>query len=98
MVRQGWRVAVNTIAEIMSEFGLVAGNVRRRRGLTRPGKRPAAPDFVRRDFTGASAVNAVPLTPQGRGVGGCRVLAGVGSASRGRERWGWAGWPAAWPG
>ncbi|WP_328876402.1 hypothetical protein OHT76_43780 [Streptomyces sp. NBC_00287] len=30
--------------------GLVARKVRRRRGLT-PGKRPAAPDFVRRDFT-----------------------------------------------
>lgn len=42
---------MNTIAKIMSEFGLVARKVRRRRGLTRPGKRPAAPDFVRRDFT-----------------------------------------------
>lgn len=51
LVRQGWRVSVNTIAKIMSEFGLVARKVRRRRGLTRPGKRPAAPDFVRRDFT-----------------------------------------------
>ncbi|BBJ37293.1 hypothetical protein SSPO_000110 [Streptomyces antimycoticus] len=51
LVRQGWRVPVNTIAKIMSKFGLVARKVRRRRGLTRPGKRPAAPDFVRRDFT-----------------------------------------------
>ncbi|WP_328778929.1 IS3 family transposase [Streptomyces canus] len=51
LVRQGWRVSVNTIAKIMAELGLVARKVRRRRGLTRPGKRPAAPDFVRRDFT-----------------------------------------------
>lgn len=51
LVRQGRRVSVNTVAKIMSEFGLVARKVRRRRGLTRPGKRAAAPDFVRRDFT-----------------------------------------------
>ncbi len=50
-VRQDWRVSVNTIARIMAELGLVARKVRRRRGLTRPGKRPAAPDFVRRDFS-----------------------------------------------
>ncbi|MFD8097409.1 IS3 family transposase [Streptomyces malaysiensis] len=35
----------------MAELGLVARVVRRRSGLTRPGKRPAAPDFVKRDFT-----------------------------------------------
>lgn len=51
LVRQGWRVSVNTIAKIMAELGLVARKVCRRRGPTRPGKRPAAPDFVRRDFT-----------------------------------------------
>ncbi len=51
LVRQGWRVPVNTIAKIMAELGLAAWKVHRRRGLTRPGKRPAAPDFVRRDFT-----------------------------------------------
>ena len=51
LVRQGWRVSVNTIAKIMAELSLVARKVRRRRGLTRPGRRPAAPDFVRRDFT-----------------------------------------------
>ncbi|WP_328436263.1 IS3 family transposase [Streptomyces sp. NBC_00444] len=50
LVRQGWRVSVNTIAKIMSEFGLAARRVRGRRGLPRPGKRPAAPAFVRRDF------------------------------------------------
>nr|WP_237693782.1 IS3 family transposase [Streptomyces sp. SID2888] len=51
LMRQGWRVSVNTIAKLMAELGLVARRVRRRRGLTRPGKRPAAPDFVKRDFT-----------------------------------------------
>ncbi|MFD7284195.1 IS3 family transposase [Streptomyces sp. NPDC059862] len=51
LVRQGWQVSVNTIAKLMAELGLVARKVRRRRGLTQPGKRPAAPDFVKRDFT-----------------------------------------------
>ncbi|WP_159007372.1 IS3 family transposase [Streptomyces sp. NRRL S-813] len=50
LVRQGWRVSVNTVAKLMAELGL-AGRKIRRRGLTRPGKRAAAPDFVRRDFT-----------------------------------------------
>ncbi|CAM5440866.1 IS3 family transposase [Streptomyces hirsutus] len=50
-MRQGWRVSVNTIAKLMAELGLVARKVRRRSGLTRPGKRPASPDFVHRDFT-----------------------------------------------
>ncbi|MER5757381.1 DDE-type integrase/transposase/recombinase [Streptomyces sp. NPDC002088] len=58
LVRQGWRVSVNTIAKIMAELGLVARKVCRRRGLTRPGKRSAALDFVRRDFT-AEAPNLV---------------------------------------
>lgn len=51
LVRQGWRVSVNTIAKIVAGLGLDARKVRRRRGLTRPGRRPAAPDFVKRDFT-----------------------------------------------
>ncbi|MFF4789142.1 IS3 family transposase [Streptomyces sp. NPDC001276] len=51
LVRKGWRISVNTVAKLMAELGLVARVVRRRSGLTRPGKRPAAPDFVKRDFT-----------------------------------------------
>lgn len=51
LVRQGWRVSVNTIAKLMAELGLTARKVRHRRGLTRPGKRPVSPDFVHRDFT-----------------------------------------------
>jgi putative transposase len=50
LVRRGWRISVNTVAKLMAELGLVARVVRRRSGLTRPGKRPAAPDFVKRDF------------------------------------------------
>ncbi|WP_199523888.1 IS3 family transposase [Micromonospora craterilacus] len=48
---QGWKVSDNTIAQLMAEMGLAARTKRRRRGLTRPGKRPAAPDLVKRAFT-----------------------------------------------
>ncbi|MCO5974933.1 IS3 family transposase [Actinoallomurus soli] len=51
LVRQGWRASVNTVAKLMAELGQAGRKIRRRRGLTRPGKRAAAPDFVRRDFT-----------------------------------------------
>ncbi|MGW5203040.1 IS3 family transposase [Streptomyces spiralis] len=51
LVRRGWRVSVNTVAKLMAELGLAGREIRRRRSLTKPGKRPAAPDFVRRDFT-----------------------------------------------
>ncbi|WP_097283016.1 IS3 family transposase [Streptomyces sp. OK228] len=51
LVRQGWRVSVNTVARLMAELGLAGREIRRRRGLTRPGKRPAFADFVRRDFS-----------------------------------------------
>ncbi|MEU7998153.1 IS3 family transposase [Micromonospora sp. NPDC049060] len=47
---QGWRVSDNTIAALMAELGLVA-RAKRRRGLTRQGKRPAAEDLVKRQFT-----------------------------------------------
>ncbi|MDX2967062.1 hypothetical protein PV399_46320, partial [Streptomyces acidiscabies] len=50
LVRWGWRISVNTVAKLMAELGLVARVVRRRSGRTRPGKRPAAPDSVRRDL------------------------------------------------
>jgi putative transposase len=48
---QGRQVCDNTIAALMAERGLVARAKRRRCGLTRPGKRPAAPDLVERVFT-----------------------------------------------
>ncbi|MBK6017417.1 IS3 family transposase [Streptomyces sp. MBT53] len=53
LIRRGWRVSVNTVAKLMAELGVAGRKIRRRQGLTRPGKREAAPDFVRRDFTAA---------------------------------------------
>jgi putative transposase len=51
LVRQSWRVPVNTVARLMAEPGLAGRRSRRRRGPTRPGERPACADFVRRDFS-----------------------------------------------
>ncbi|WP_434739378.1 IS3 family transposase [Micromonospora sp. SH-82] len=48
---QGWQVSDNTIAQLMAELGLAARVKRHRRGLTRPGTRPAAPDLIKRVFT-----------------------------------------------
>jgi putative transposase len=47
---EGWKVSVNTVAEIMSELGLYGREPRKRRSLTRQGKRPAARDLVWRHF------------------------------------------------
>lgn len=48
---EGWQVSVNTVAEIMADLGLQGRKPpRRRRSLTRQGKRKAAPDLVRRRF------------------------------------------------
>lgn len=48
---EGWRVSVNTVAQVMAEKGLVARVKRRRHSLTKPGRRVAARDHVRRQFT-----------------------------------------------
>ncbi|MFI1184089.1 IS3 family transposase [Streptomyces sp. NPDC020799] len=48
---RGWKVSVNTIAKLMAELGLAGRVKRRRRSLTRQGKRPAAPDRVGRVFS-----------------------------------------------
>jgi hypothetical protein len=54
----GWRVSVNTVAQIMAEQGLRARSKRRRNGGTRPGRAQwRAPDLVGRQF-GAATVNA----------------------------------------
>lgn len=50
----GWRVSANTVAVVMAEHGLIARVVRRRRSLTRQGKRAAAPDLVNRVFAAAA--------------------------------------------
>ncbi|GAA4100721.1 hypothetical protein GCM10022214_77670 [Actinomadura miaoliensis] len=47
----GWKVSVNTVAARMAEHGLAGRPPKRRRSLTRQGRRPAAPDLVRRKFT-----------------------------------------------
>jgi putative transposase len=48
---EGWQVSVNTVAKLMAELGLAGRTPKRRRNLTRQGKRAAAPDRVRRQFT-----------------------------------------------
>lgn len=54
----GWRVSVNTIAQIMAEQHLVARPKRRRRNLTVPDKSARkAPDLLNRDFTPPAAPN-----------------------------------------
>ena len=55
---EGWRVSVNTVAARMAELGLVARHRSKPRSLTRQGRRPTAPDLVRRQFT-AVAPNIV---------------------------------------
>ncbi|MFF2820990.1 IS3 family transposase [Kitasatospora cineracea] len=48
---EGWKVSVNTVAEIMADLGLQGRKPpRRRRSLTRQGKRQAARDLVGRHF------------------------------------------------
>jgi putative transposase len=47
---QGWRVSENTVAARMAALGLAGRALKRRRSLTRQGKRQAAPDLVRRNF------------------------------------------------
>ncbi|WP_431934575.1 IS3 family transposase [Nonomuraea jabiensis] len=51
----GWRVSQNTVAARMAELGLAGRKRRKPRSLTRQGKRPAAPDLVRRKFTAPAA-------------------------------------------
>ena len=47
----GWTVSENTVAARMAELGLAGRPPKRRRSLTRQGKRPVARDLVRRNFT-----------------------------------------------
>lgn len=51
----GATVSDKTVARIMAGNGWAARKVKRRSGCTRPGKRPAAPDLVRRQFTAVAA-------------------------------------------
>lgn len=48
---EGWQVSVNTVARLMADLGLAGrARPRRRRSLTRQGKRLVARDLVRRHF------------------------------------------------
>jgi putative transposase len=47
----GWRVGENTVAALMAELGLAGRKPKRRRSLTKQGKRPVAPDRVDRKFS-----------------------------------------------
>jgi transposase InsO family protein len=47
----GWKISANTVAARMVELGLAGRPPKKRRSLTRPGRRPAAPDLVSRNFT-----------------------------------------------
>ncbi|WP_159426039.1 IS3 family transposase [Streptomyces noursei] len=47
---EGWQVSVNTVAEIMTEQGWYGRPPKKRRSLTRLGKRKAARDLVGRHF------------------------------------------------
>ena len=47
----GWRVSVNTVAQLMAEQDLIARRRRKRRGLTRPDRSARkAPDLLQRNF------------------------------------------------
>lgn len=57
---QGWRVSVNTVAQIMAERHLRARPKRRRHHTTRPGRgRWRAPDLIGRDFAAATIKSKV---------------------------------------
>ena len=50
----GWRVSVNTVAQVMAEHGWAGRERPARRNLTRQGKRKAVPDLVGRSFVADS--------------------------------------------
>ncbi|WP_220449957.1 IS3 family transposase [Nonomuraea longispora] len=52
---EGWKLSENTVAKRMAELGLAGRGPKKPRPLTRQGKRPAAPDLVRRKFTAIAA-------------------------------------------
>jgi len=47
----GWQIGENTVAALMAQLGLAGRKPKRRRNLTRQGKRPVAPDRVGRKFS-----------------------------------------------
>jgi len=51
---EGWQISRNTVAEIMAEHGWYGREPKKRRSLTRQGKRKAARDLVGRHFDAVS--------------------------------------------
>jgi putative transposase len=64
----GWKVSANTVAVRMAELDLAGQAPKRRRSLTRQGKRPAAPDPYRQGLPGSGISPPSPWrsTPPGR--------------------------------
>ena len=75
LVVEGWTVSVNTVAAVMDELGLSGRKKPKRRGSTRPGRRPVARDLVRRNFD-AVAPDVLTTDQQGPSPGS-RRLTGV---------------------
>lgn len=53
LFEDGWKVSVNTIAAIMTEHHWYGRQLRKRRSLTKTGKRPVSPDPLGRAFFAA---------------------------------------------
>jgi putative transposase len=84
---EGWKVSVNTVASVTAELGLQGRKPpRRRRSLTRPGKRKVARDLVLRRFD-AIAPNVLRWgagkCAHGLAVKRCRFPVGGGPRTRG---------------
>jgi hypothetical protein len=89
----GWKVSVDTVAVRMAELGLAGRPPEQRRFLTRQGRRPAAPDLVRRSFTAAAPDVSSTGKARPRTVG-CRAARGRRSACVERVGLATSGWPA----
>jgi hypothetical protein len=74
----GWRVSENTVARLMVDLGLAGRAPKpRRRSLTRPGKRRAAPDrLVKANSTGRRNTSINLGVSMGRPAGWMKALTG----------------------
>jgi hypothetical protein len=76
LVREGWRISVDTVAKTMAGLGLAGRKIRRRRGLTRPGR----PGLDQVPYVPGSLVmpRMGSARPAGRpGRGECQVVRGT---------------------
>jgi putative transposase len=81
---EGWQVSVNTVARLMADLGLAGRPKRRRRSLTRQGKRPVARDLVRRNFDAVApdVLWCGDMTEIGTGEGTCYLATVIDMFSR----------------